>query len=133
MNGQEVESPSHRDCGCHSCSAPDPVRLPPSPGSGLRVDDTSGQRSSSWTILGTEIESIPHGEQAGVGVCGRGRAGFPTCRVPLLTARFEANDRDFPGGTVDKNPCASVRDTGPIPDLERSRVLRAVKYIHHHC
>ena len=45
MNGQEVESPSHRGTGCHSCSAPDQVGLLRSPGSGLRVDGTSGQRS----------------------------------------------------------------------------------------
>ena len=41
-------------------------------------------------------------------VCGHGGAGFPVCRVPLLTARLKENDRDFPGGTVDKAPPANA-------------------------
>lgn len=45
MNGQEVESPTHRGTGCHSCSAPDQVGLSPSPGTSLSVDASSGQRS----------------------------------------------------------------------------------------
>lgn len=45
---------------------------------------------------------------------------------------FEIKGRDVPGGTVDKNPHASVRDTGPIPALERPRMLRAVKPVRRH-
>ena len=34
-------------------------------------------------------------------------------------------NRDFPGGTVVKNPPANARDTGSIPGLERSHKLQS--------
>ena len=102
MNGQEVESPTHRGTGCHSCSAPDQVGLSPSPVSSPSVDASSGQRSFILDYPGDGNRASCMGSGLAwwsVGVAG---AGCPACRVPLLTARFKANDRDFPGGTVDK-------------------------------
>ena len=33
--------------------------------------------------------------------------------------------RDFPGGSVDKNPPANAGDTGSIPGLEGSHILQS--------
>ena len=32
---------------------------------------------------------------------------------------------DFPGGTMDENPCASAGDMGSIPDPVRSHMLQS--------
>ena len=36
-----------------------------------------------------------------------------------------SKNRDFPGGTVDKNLPANWRDTGSIPGLRRSHMLQS--------
>ena len=44
-----------------------------------------------------------------------GGAGSPARGVPGLTARFEANDRDFPGGIEHENPPAHAGGHGFDP------------------
>ena len=45
----------------------------------------------------------------------------------------KAFDRDFPGGTVVKNPLAHAGDTGSSPGLGRSRMLRSNKaHVHNY-
>ena len=39
--------------------------------------------------------------------------------------KFIKSFSDFPGGAVDKNPPANAGDTGSIPGLERSHMLRS--------
>ena len=41
------------------------------------------------------------------------------------TSPSKSNARDFPGGTVVKNPPAKAGDTGSIPGLGRSRMPRS--------
>ena len=46
--------------------------------------------------------------------------------TPVRTAIIkQTTNRDFPSGTVVKNPPANARDTGSIPGLGRSHILRS--------
>lgn len=67
---------------------------PPSPGSGLSMDDTCYQRSSpSQAILGVGMGSVPHGERDGTVAGGCVLEWLSGAhRASLLTARLEAND-----------------------------------------
>ena len=49
---------------------------------------------------------------------------YPESLKDSLRDVQKGNDRDFPGGSVVKNPPANAGDTGSIPDQGRSHMWR---------